>query len=201
MKQLFTVLISGIIIICSAHAQYDWKLQKDKDGIKVYTSESARSSFKSVKVECTLTGTFNTLIAVLNKVDKFEDWIYHNKQSKLIKRNSQHDFVYYSETSMPWPMYNRDVVLHVKINTDSLPKVLRIEGLNENGVVPVFQFRERVPHYSAKWRVTAPTPGKIQIVYILELDPGGSLPASIANMFAEKGPYETFRGLAKQLLK
>ena len=37
--------------------------------------------------------------------------------------------------------------------------------------------------------------------YILELDPGGSLPGWVANMFAEKGPFGTFSNLAKQLME
>jgi hypothetical protein len=36
-------------------------------------------------------------------------------------------------------------------------------------------------------------------VYIFEIDPGGSTPAWLVNMFADKGPYETFKQLGEAL--
>ena len=38
-------------------------------------------------------------------------------------------------------------------------------------------------------------------IYIFEIDPGGSVPAWFVNMFADKGPYETFKQLAETLKK
>ena len=78
------LFISLLIFQFKVSAQYDWKLQKDREGIKIYTSSTTASSFKAVKVECTLTGTYSKLISILTNVDKFEDWIYNNKLSKLV---------------------------------------------------------------------------------------------------------------------
>lgn len=182
-------------------AQYTWKLEKSKNGINVYSSPVAGSSFKAVKVDCTLTGTFAKLISVLTNVSNFTDWIYNNKTSKVLKKNSAHDFVYYSETSMPFPFNNRDVIIRMQIKTDSLPKSLTINGSDVKGFLPEIPGRERIPHYTASWKVTMPTAGTLHIIYILEVDPGGNLPAWLANSFAEKGPYGTFSNLAEQLKK
>jgi hypothetical protein len=46
-----------------------------------------------------------------------------------------------------------------------------------------------------------PSAQTINIIYTIELDPGGSVPAWIANMFADKGPYESFSNLADLLKK
>src|SRR5688500_19384528 len=89
---------------------------------------------------------------------------------------------------MPFPLSNRDVVLHMKIKTDSLPKYLLITGRSEKNVLPELPSLVRVPHYLANWKVTMPSANKIHISYILELDPGGSIPSSIANNFVDKGP-------------
>ena len=40
----------------AAGAQYNWKLSKDKGGIKVYESAVKNSDFKKIKVECDLAG-------------------------------------------------------------------------------------------------------------------------------------------------
>ena len=205
---LFIFSMTSIIILdCCllvsqiSFSQYTWKLEKNKDGIQVYTSPSPTTSYKSVRVECTFKGTYAKLISILTNVKKFEDWIYHTKTTKLIRKNNHYDFVYYSETSMPWPLSNRDVVLRLNIRTDSLPKFLIIEGRNMRNELPEMPYRVRVPHYLAKWKVTMPSAGQLQISYILDVNPGGSIPAGVVNLFVDKGPYETFLNLKEELIK
>ncbi|MBI5858150.1 MAG: hypothetical protein HZB42_10960 [Sphingobacteriales bacterium] len=201
MKGFLFLILLVFIETNKGHCQYNWKPQKDKNGIKVYLSDVAGSSFKAIKVECTLTGSYAKLIALLTNVSGLKNWIYHNKTSYLLKQNSPLDFVYYSETSMPWPLSNRDVILHLKINTDSLPKFLSIKGYNEPHFFPEIPGIVRVPHYKANWTVTMPTAQSLHISYILEIDPGGSIPAWLANSFADKGPFGTFSNLADLLKK
>lgn len=200
MLRLFLIPLFCLLLNPSS-AQYNWKLEKEKNGISVYLSDVAGSNFKAVKVECVLTGTYAKLIALLTNVSHFSKWIYNNKSSNLLKQNTPLDFIYYSETHMPWPLSNRDVVIHLQIKTDSLPRFLTISGKGEPDLFPRMISRVRVPHYKANWKVTMPTAKTIQISYLLEIDPGGSIPAWIANSFADKGPYGTFSNLAEQLMK
>ncbi len=200
MLRLFLIPLLCLLLIPSS-AQYNWKLEKQKDGISVYLSDVQGSSFKAVKVECTLTGTYAKLISLLTNVSQFSKWIYNNKSSNLLKQNTPLDFIYYSETHMPWPLSNRDAVIHLQIKTDSLPRFLSITGNGEPDLFPRMISRVRVPHYKANWKVTMPTAKTIQISYLLEIDPGGSIPAWIANSFADKGPYGTFSNIAEQLKK
>ncbi|MEO7924848.1 MAG: START domain-containing protein [Chitinophagaceae bacterium] len=195
----FVLFFFLFAFICSG--QYNWKLEKDKEGIKVFTSDVAHSPFKAIKVECTLKGSYTKLLTILGRVSDFSDWIYNTKLTKMVKQINANDFTYYSETHLPWPMANRDVVIRVRVKTDSLPNFLTIAGNDESNEVIEIPGKVRVKHYKSYWKVTAPAPGSIRIFYILELDPGGSIPAWIANMFADKGPYGTFANLAEQLKK
>ena len=195
----FIVFCSLLLKLCPA--QYNWKLEKQKNGISVYLSDVANSSFKAVKVECTLTGTYTKLIAVLTNIANLSNWIYNNKFSKILQKISPLEYIYHSETHMPWPLTNRDAIIHLRLKTDSLPKFLSITGSGEPNFIPNISGKVRVPHYKASWKVTMPTSKTIQISYFLEIDPGGSIPAWLANSFAEKGPYGTFSNLAEQLKK
>lgn len=199
LRFLFMVLFAGAVH--TAFGQYNWKPEKDKNGIRVFLSDVAGSSFKAVKVECTLTGSYAKLISLLVNVPNLQNWVYHNKTSYLLRQNTPLDFIYYSETTMPWPLSNRDVILHLKINTDSLPRFLSISGYNELNFFPVIPGIVRIPHYKASWTVTMPTAQSVHITYILEIDPGGNISAWLANSFVDKGPYETFSSLAELLKK
>jgi len=190
---LFSVFGSAAI------GQYNWKLSKDEDGIKVYLSEVKHSKFKNIKVECTLEGTYDKLMAVLNDVDNQKSWVYNNISSSILKRMSANEFYYYTKTHLPWPMTNRDAVIHLKMNKDSLNRFLKISAVSVPGFVPEKSDLVRVPRSDISWYVIMPTAKTISIVYIFDAEPGGSLPAWAVNMFTEKGPYESFKKLSKLL--
>ena len=201
-----TIVKSACFVLCSAFAfaasgQYNWKLNKDKDGIRVYQSDVQNSKYKSIKVECTFEGNYDKLIAVLNNVSHQKDWVYHNKTSYIIKRISPYEFYYYIETFIPWPMSNRDAVVHLKMNKDSLNRFLKIVSVSVPGYIPEKSGKVRVPRSDISWYVTMPTTKTISIIYIFAAEPGGSLPAWLANMFADKGPYESFKKLSELLKK
>lgn len=198
MNRLFLILL---LLICHNSFSQSWKLEKDKDNIKVYTADAPNSSFKMVKVEANVPGNYAKLISILTNVNAFSDWIYHNKLCRLIKKFSTQDFIYYSEIEMPWPASNRDVLIHLQIKTDSLPRFMTVSGRAEKGTIPELPGKVRVPLYNANWKITAPSPNRLHISYTLELDPGGSLPAWIVNSFAEKGPFGTFSNLSQLLAK
>ena len=196
-RMFWAILFSSVI--STGFSQYNWKLSKDKDGIRVFLSENPRSKFKSIKVECTLQGTFDHLIAILTDIPHLKDWVYNMKTSYLIKRTSANDMYYYTETSIPWPMSNRDAVVHLKIAKDSAQSFLKISSSNENRFVPEKDGKVRVIYSLTSWYVTMPTSKTISIVYTFEVDPGGSLPAWLVNSFADKAPYESFKKLSEKL--
>jgi hypothetical protein len=191
---LIIMLLPGISL-----GQRNWKQERNEGGIKVYSSDVPNSFFKAIKVEAGFTGTYAKLIAVLSDVSQFSQWIYHSKTSRILQKISPNDFMYYTETVLPWPMSNRDAVIHLQFNTDSLPKFMTITGTGEPKKIPKTPGLVRVSYYSARWKVTMPAAQTLRINYELELDPGGSIPGWMANMFAGKGPFETFSNLAKKL--
>lgn len=197
------VLFLFLFISCAftAFSQYQWKLTKEKDGISVYQSEVKNSKYKSIKVECTLEGSFDKLMKILNDVSLHQQWVYNNKTSSLVKRISSTEFYYYSETSLPWPMANRDAIVHIKMTRDSLDRFLKIIAKAEPGYLPEKNGKVRVLQSNVQWHVTMPAAKTIHIVYTFEADPGGSVPSWLVNSFADKGPHESFKKLAALLKK
>lgn len=187
------------VIVVFTYGQYNWKLSKSKDGINVYESPTANSNFKSIKVECVLQGNYDKLIAALNDVAHHDEWVYSSKTTYLLSRNSLHDFYYYTETIVPWPVSNRDAVVHMTMVRDSLDRFLKVAAIGVPNYIPEKSGKVRVPKLSISWYVTMPSSNSISIVYTISTEPGGSVPAWIVNMFADKGPYESFKKLAEVL--
>jgi hypothetical protein len=193
------MLLFSLMVTSGFTQTYNWKPSKDKDGIKVYVAENPVSKFKVIKVECTLVGTFDKLASVLTDIGHLKDWGFNIKVSYLIKKFSPYDLYYYTETSIPWPMSNRDAVIHMRITRDSLQRFMLVNLTGENKFVPDKTGNVRVVSLNINWYVTMPTSNTISIVYTFEANPGGSLPAWLVNSFVEKGPYETFKKLSEVL--
>jgi START domain len=198
MQNFFLLFLFFISEIC-AHSQHGWELQKDKNGLKIFTRETDSSKFKAIKVECILDGNLSKFNAIIRDVDNHKNWIYSTKKSYLLKRISNNEILYYTETFLPWPLSNRDVVIKMDISVDSTANAETINTYNVNGVVDKKEDIVRVLHLSTQWQVKTAGINKISIVYYFATDPGGSLPAWIVNAFAVKGPYETFTNLAELL--
>jgi hypothetical protein len=190
-----------ILKLTSLSAQTDWKLKSENDGIKVYTSTVTNSKFKAIKVECELNATASQLVKVLLDVKNCPEWLYHTKVCTLVKQVSPAELYYYSEISIPWPVQNRDFVAHLTVSQNPETKVITIDGPAVNGMVPVKDGIVRVRSSKGLWVITPAKKNLLKVVYTLQLDPGGNLPAWLVNLFAAEGPMKSFQGLKIQLKK
>lgn len=196
------ILLLYFSSFCSvAFGQTNWKLTKDKDGIKVYQRDARSSNFKNIKVECTLEGNFDKLIAIINNVNGYGDWVYNNKSTLLLKRVNGYEFYYYTETLLPWPLDNRDAVMHTRITKDSLNRFLKINSVAVPDYIAEKDDKIRITRSDINWHVTRASAKSIHIVYTFETDPGGNVPAWLVNSFADKGPFESFKNLGELLKK
>jgi hypothetical protein len=204
MKQIGTYiffLLLGLFLSVPVFSQGDWTLVNNEKWIQIYKSGMSNSNYKRIKVECTIDGTLDKLVKVLNDVSNHKNWIYNTKQSYIVKRISANEYYYYTETTLPWPMQNRDAVVHIKFQRDAANETLNIAAAGEPDYLPEVSGKVRVPRSANSWKVTVPAPNKLHIVYIFEAEPGGGLPPWLVNTFVNKGPYESFRKLSELLKK
>ncbi len=198
-KALFIPLLIALGLH-TASAQ-NWKLSTEKDGIKVYTSMMTDSKIKAIKVECDINATPAQLVALVMDVNTAPDWVYHVKSAKLVKQLSPAELYYYSEVSLPWPAQNRDFVAHLIVSQDQDTKVVTIDGPAVPGLVPIKKGIVRIDNSIGKWIITPTGSNQVHVEYSIHVDPGGSLPAWLVNMFATDAPLQIFRNLKTQLQK
>jgi hypothetical protein len=193
---------SLLFFICvSAYAQTDWELKVDKEDIKVFMKKLDGSSFKAVKTVCTVNTSLNVLTAVLLDVGNAVDWVYSTKKIKLLKQISPSELIYYSEINIPWPVTNRDFIVLLAVTQDPKTQAVSVIGYNKPDYIPAYKNIVRIPRSNSKWLITPLSNNQVKIEYTLEVDPGGSVPAWLINLFATKGPFETFKRLREEIKK
>jgi hypothetical protein len=201
MKRILVLAVLIVLTSGAIFAQNGWQLKTEKEGIKIYTREVPGSKIKALKVEAEFDATPAQMIALLMDVNTSADWVYHVKSSTLIKRVSASELYYYSEVSLPWPLADRDFVAHLTVDQNPVTKVVTIDGPAVPGLVPTKHGVVRVSDSKGKWIITPMANDHIYVEYSIHVDPGGTLPAWLINMFATEGPMDIFRNIKLQLQK
>jgi hypothetical protein len=177
----------------------DWKLRKSNEHIKVFSSTEPNSEFDIIKVEAVLDGTIQKLVAILKDVSNNNKWVYKTRRSYLIDSINADEFLYYAETAVPWPFSNRDMVIKMLFMPDTINKKLIVQATGIPKAIPEKQGLVRISKFDGYWQVMQESNNKITINYLLKVDPGGSIPPGISNLFVSNGPFETFNNLARIL--
>jgi hypothetical protein len=178
-----------------AQAQSNWTLSTQHDGISVYTRPTANSKLKAIKVVSVMQATNSQLLAAVMDIETCSDWVYNSKKNIMIKQISPLDLIYYSEVEVPWPCENRDFVVHIQVQQHPQTKVITVNSPCIPGYVPPKDKVVRISHSVGNWTITPVGKNQVRAEYELEVDPMGTIPAWLINLFATKGPLETFRNL------
>ncbi|EHQ25449.1 START domain-containing protein [Mucilaginibacter paludis] len=200
-KKIILLLIWVLVHSTAVYGQEAWKLAVLKEGIKVYTRPVVNSKFKAIKVECSLPVHPSQLVAAIMDIDNSYQWVYHSKVNRIIKRVSPSELYYYSEVSVPWPAENRDYISHIMVSQNPKTKVTTIDAPCIAGMVPEKNNVVRITHSIGKWTIWPYVNNGIKVEYELEVDPSGSVPAWLINLFITQGPLETFQKLEAYLQK
>ncbi|MBK9014842.1 MAG: hypothetical protein IPM82_12615 [Saprospiraceae bacterium] len=183
---LLTLFVSSTML----HAQ-DWELKRDKGGIKVYVRDQPGTAIKELKFTTTVEASMQTIAAVLTHVEGFDDWVYASLKSRTIKQVSEGEVYYYTLIDFPWPLSNRDLVLHSTVWQDKKTLALHSKTTSCHWMETEKEDVVRIKKAELIWIFTPLDNGKVRVDYTLNSDPGGSIPAWMINLAADQGPLQS----------
>lgn len=198
--KVFIILLLILPSISLLREPGKWEFVREKDGIKMYSRHSDHSKFNDIKIVTELVGNLSQISAILLDVEKYPQWAYATKTCELIKKISSNELIYYSEIEVPWPASNRDLYAHCKVISDPGSRSVKVISVGIKDYQPEKKNLIRIPLSQGTWNISATSDKTMHLEYILELDPGGAVPAWMLNLFSLKGPMETFANL-KQMMK
>jgi len=192
---IFSLLLFGL---SKGMAQGKWELKKNENGIEVFTRKAAKGNIKELRVICELDATKVQLINTLEDISDYNSWVYSNKKSTVLKTITPQNIIYYTESHLPWPIKDRDLV--IELNITPTPDVLNIVAKSLPAYLPKNDNYIRVPYSLAQWKVTQAPDNKLKVDYTFSIDPGGNIPSWLVNATLTIGPYNSFVKL-KEMLK
>ncbi len=178
-----------------------WELKREKGGIKVYLKEAEDSDIKELKFETELEASLSSLAAILTDVAGFDDWVYASVKSETITKLSDTEVIYYTEIDFPWPMSNRDLVLHSKFWQDPHTLAIHSQSYSVHEKMPEVDGNVRMKKCDLHWIFTPIGNGRVKLNYFLSSDPGGGIPAWMINLAADQGPLLTMVKFKEEIEK
>ncbi|MCE7066611.1 START domain-containing protein [Dyadobacter sp. CY326] len=189
-----------ILLVCiPAYGQSEWTLTTEKEGIKVFSKVVSDSKIKALRAECEMEATASEVVALLLDVGAAEKWVCHTKQCNLVRKISPTELYYYAEVSLPWPLENRDFVAHMQVSEDPATHIVTVNAPAVPGIVASKKGKVRVKHSYNVWTIIPIGKNHVELIYTLQVDPGGMIPAWIVNSFASQGPIISFTNMRKEL--
>lgn len=200
-RNLCLLCIACVFLSFSQKSQSsDWQLKKFENGITIYTRATETSKYKELKAIFQIKSSLSSIIALLNDVETYPQWVYRCETSKVLKKKSEQNLIRYQTIVAPWPVDNRDVVVEVHTYQDPKTKIVYQKVTPLPDYSPQLKGHVRIREFRATWTLKPLKNGIVEVEYELLVNPAGAIPAWIVNMALVDGPYETSMRMKERIL-
>jgi hypothetical protein len=198
-KNILLLCCTFLLSACFTFAQAQkWELKSDKDGVKTYYKK--KQGIYEAKFVTSIETSLSGLTKLMGEVEQYPVWGYKVKEARLLKQVSDTEMYYYTRLDFPWPLDDRDVIMHSKMYQDPITRRLESVSVAVPDYIAPVPGVIRMQTVNSKW-VMIPSPGGwVYTEYYIDSDPGGSLPDWVVNMGLDMGPRELFKSI-RNLLK
>jgi hypothetical protein len=132
---------------------------------------------------------------LLSEVENYPKWGYKVLDSKELKRVSDTETYYYSKLDFPWPLDDRDIIVHSKMEQDPITRRITATSISSPDYLPGNKGVVRMRNAHTTWTLLPGPGGWTYVEYYIYSDPGGSLPDWLVNMALDVGPRETIKSI------
>ena len=178
----------------------DWQLKKEKHGIEIYTRSVEGSSFHEFKAITTVENTSVVqVLDVIFDVDNYESLYADCINPRILEKEGKYYDIHYVQTKGPLTVKDRDGVYEQKaeIRKDGKYAIVYIKPLPD--YIVVNENMVRIRKGMGYWEMEETEPGRVKVTYQFHGEPGGEIPAWIANSFVVSHPMGTMKNLKLRL--
>jgi hypothetical protein len=180
----------------------NWTLKKNRKGIQVYTRDVPGSDFKEIKAVMEVEASMTTVLKLMEDIPSYPQWFPKLRESRLLKKINSTEMILYHWMKLPFPADDRDSVFKVTASRDPSTKavILRLSGLAD--YLPEKKGVIRVKKISGFWSFSPDREkGTVTVTYQMHSEPGGKLPAWMANSAVVMRPFTVLKNMQQMLKK
>jgi hypothetical protein len=177
-----------------AHASA-WELAYEADNLRIYTRPYVGSQLDEIRGVVRIKASLNAAMALLKDAEFNRYWVYRSGGARILQQSGFLQAYVYGIVDAPWPMDDRDTVVRFDYQQDAGTKEITIEISNHPDFIPVRDGYIRVAEFGGFWKLKPLEEGWLEVTYDVYGDPGGWIPAWLANRAAMISVKNTLRNM------
>lgn len=177
-----------------------WQLISDRNGIQVYMRHREDSRLKTFRGEMRIPlADEYALSSVLNDYHNFPRWLHFVDHAHELDRDGPLQRWLRFTTRLPWPLRDREAVLEVNVRQQVTPdgEIMSVALSGAPDQLPPNRDYVRFPEMEGEFTMQRLGDDEVLVRYQLVLDPGGYIPAWLANILLRDAPYFTLERLRR----
>ena len=192
MKSLSVLLLLAILPLHDS----TWELKKDKDGIKLFTRHEEGYALKAIKAETVFNASLETCIAVLRDIDHLIE-LFPDCEKVVKVKQDEYSQIHYLQLKAPWPVTNRDGAFGLKYLHNKQDQTVTVEAEMVPGGYTEQTGFVRLNKGKGTWKFKRIDATHTSLDYYYLGDPGGNIPAWVANSVIEESPFRMLTNFHK----
>ena len=189
-----SIFIVAILLPFSAVSQEsEWELKKEKDGITIYTRSVENSNIHEFKASTKISSSAETIFNIILDVENYTKWIEDVKYSEKLYHEENQIGMYY-QLGLPWPIQDRDITL-ISVYEELPDNAILFQLSNSSSLKKEDEDFIRIKDIRGRWLIKPIDKEHCEVTYQFLVDPEGSLPAWVINIFVVDGPFKTLQNL------
>jgi hypothetical protein len=88
-----------------------WTQIDEEDGIRVWRLDVPGQDLPGFRGQTRMQAPLSRIVETLQNVSEHPEWMYRCAEAKALRRFGEHHAVVYNRTDVPWPIWDRDVIL------------------------------------------------------------------------------------------
>lgn len=173
-----------------------WETITEEDGIIVQQKEIPGRSLPVFRGEMVIDTNVFEILGILQDIERNPEWMHACIDAKRIKKINHKEYIAYNRSDAPWPISDRDVVVHAKAEIDREKRELAIRMRSVD--MPEYEKSDdvvRMPKLHGHYFFRELGPRKTWIEYEIDADPGGSIPGWLVRIASRDIPLITLKNL------
>ena len=200
MRPVIRLLMLALCLVPACGLTDEWKqvrVASERTDISTWVKPLAGNPLNAFRGQTEVPYPMLTAIAVLADVENFPEWVFQCHFARLMPEVS--DDLAYIHIKGIWPVSDRDGVARTTITQDSTSLKTTLRSVAAHGVLDEVEGTVRLPALDNRFILEPLADGWTRITFETFVDPGGMIPAWLANLVATRAPLTSLQKMQTRM--
>ncbi|NTW51385.1 MAG: START domain-containing protein [Chlorobiaceae bacterium] len=166
----------------------NWEFRVDHKAIKVYSSKIRGSHVLGFKAETEFEVPLKKLISLFHDFGSYNRWVHQLAEMEVLHKNEDLEYVLRQVINTPWPIQKRELIVRTNLHaSEEGALAVTMSGIPD--YLPSRPDFHRVRESRGVWILLPLAGGRVHITFVMHLNPGKDIPASLSNAALFEVPF------------